>query len=328
MPVGDGRRPAEADLLVTAHRTLSPTEIRTLQHAAGVAGVHLLDTGTVRLRGHNVSVIGVAPASFRRWTPTATRLSTPLWATIASGQLSADFNVSKNLSLPLGSTQKLAGVSLRLGSLASMGLPGYDLTVNTQVGRRLRLTPGSAALVSAPAQDLVALRGRLAAATPVGVTVALLRATATSVVPVGGFLSSAQLATVVSAAKAEIGKPYVWGATGPNAYDCSGLVGWAFAKAGLRLPRTSQQLWLSGPMIPPDQAQAGDLLFWANDPAAPTDIDHVAIYLGNGLMVSAPHTGDVVHIAPVPGRNFRGIVRLDPRRASQVGGAVWSPAST
>ena len=235
--------------------------------------------------------------------------------------------MSQNLSLTLGQTHPVAGVPLRLGALAAMGLPGYHLTVSSPVGRSLGLVPGGGLLVSAPNADLVALRRHLSAATPVGVTVALLRGSAPAAVPDGGFLPNARIAAMVAAATAQVGKPYVWGATGPDSFDCSGLVGYAFASIGVAMPRTSQQLWLAGPRIPADQAAAGDLLFWANDPDAPTDMDHVAIYLGNGQMVSAPRTGSLVHISPVTTRNFRGIVRPDPQRASQVGGAMWAGRS-
>ncbi len=66
-------------------------------------------------------------------------------------------------------------------------------------------------------------------------------------------------------------------------------------------------------------AQPGDLLFWASDPNAPDDVDHVAIYLGAGKFVSAPHTGDVVHIGPFYGQGFRGVVRVDPANSSRLG---------
>ncbi len=325
---GVAGRAVEADLLVTSAHRLSAADLRVIRQTPGVVATEKVDTGVVVLRGHRVWALGVTPASFRRWTPAPTRRSDPLWASIARGELSADFDVSRNLKVPLGSTQTVHGSSLRLGALAAMGLPGYDLTVSADVGHRLGLTRGTALLVSAPTQDLVALRARLAAATPVGVSVALLRADAPSAVPVGGFLSNAQIQSVVQAATAQVGKPYVWGATGPRAFDCSGLVGYAFSTIGLTMPRTSQQLWLSGPHVDPGQAHAGDLLFWANDPADPANIDHVAIYLGNGLMVSAPHTGDIVHIAPVPGQNFRGLVRPDPRRAALIGGPTWRSAAT
>jgi cell wall-associated NlpC family hydrolase len=83
-------------------------------------------------------------------------------------------------------------------------------------------------------------------------------------------------------------------------------------------------MWLAGPHIRPQDARPGDLLFWANDPAAPQDIDHVALYLGNGQMVAAPHTGDVVHVSPVYSNNFQGVVRIDPAAATRLGGPLWT----
>ena len=324
MSAGVAGDAVEADLLVTATRPLTPAEVQTVSAVPGVQAVHPVDTGTVPLGAHRVSVLGVVPATFRQWTPTATRLSDPLWASVAAGEMSSTVDASTNLALPLGSTQPVGGALLRLGALAAIGLPGYDVTVSTLVGQRLGLTPGAALLVSAPKADLVALRNRLAAATPVGVSVALLRSAAPAATATGGFLPNARVAAMVAAATAQTGKPYVWGATGPGSFDCSGLVGFAFAAIGVAMPRTSQQLWLTGPQIPANQAQSGDLLFWANDPTAPGDLDHVAIYLGGGQMLSAPRTGDVVHVSAVPPRNFRGIVRPDPRRAGQVGGPMWA----
>ena len=324
MSAGVAGDAVEADLLVTATRPLTPAEQQTITAFAGVRAVQALATGTVTVAGRQVSVLGVAPAAFRSWTQPATRVSDALWASLAGGELTSTVEASSNLGLPLGSTQPIGGARLRVGALASTGLPGYDLTVSTQVGQQLGLTPDAGLLVSAPQADLAALRRRLAAATPVGVSVALLRASAPGAVPAGGFLPSSAVAAMVAAATAQTGKPYVWGATGPGSFDCSGLVGFAFAAIGVAMPRTSQQLWLTGPQIPAAQAQSGDLLFWANDPTAPTDLDHVAIYLGGGQMVSAPQTGEVVHVGPVPARNFRGIVRPDPRRAGQVGGPMWS----
>ncbi len=88
-------------------------------------------------------------------------------------------------------------------------------------------------------------------------------------------------------ALAEVGKPYVWGATGPNAYDCSGLMLRAYESAGVTLPRVSRQQYWAGAQLPVRQAQPGDLLFWGYDTANPDTIHHVAMYLGNGQMVEA-----------------------------------------
>jgi cell wall-associated NlpC family hydrolase len=68
---------------------------------------------------------------------------------------------------------------------------------------------------------------------------------------------------VIAYAKAQIGKPYLWGATGPDAFDCSGLTMTAYRAAGITIPRTSQQQWAYGPQVPASQVQPGDLVFFA-----------------------------------------------------------------
>ena len=80
----------------------------------------------------------------------------------------------------------------------------------------------------------------------------------------------------------EVGKPYVWGATGPKTYDCSGLIMRAFQSAGINLPRVSRQQFYSGGHVPVAQAQPGDLLFYATDPSDPATIHHVVLYMGDG----------------------------------------------
>ncbi len=98
----------------------------------------------------------------------------------------------------------------------------------------------------------------------------------------------------------ELGKPYVWGATGPATYDCSGLIMRAFQAAGINLPRVSRQQFYSGGHVPLPQAQPGDLLFYATDRSDPATIHHVVLYLGDGKMVEAPYTGEQVRVQPVP----------------------------
>ncbi|HYZ37145.1 MAG TPA: C40 family peptidase, partial [Pseudonocardiaceae bacterium] len=80
----------------------------------------------------------------------------------------------------------------------------------------------------------------------------------------------------------QVGKPYVWGATGPDAYDCSGLMLRAYESAGITLPRVARQQYWAGTQLPVRLAQPGDLLFWGYDTANPDSIHHVAMYLGNG----------------------------------------------
>ncbi|HTR90490.1 MAG TPA: NlpC/P60 family protein [Trebonia sp.] len=99
--------------------------------------------------------------------------------------------------------------------------------------------------------------------------------------------TATQAEKAVAFAYAQIGKPYVWGATGPSAYDCSGLVQAAWAAAGVSIPRTTYDMWASLPHIPLSDLQVGDLIEYNGE-------SHVAIYVGDGYIIDAPHTGAVV----------------------------------
>ncbi|MFF4792277.1 NlpC/P60 family protein [Streptomyces sp. NPDC001276] len=92
-------------------------------------------------------------------------------------------------------------------------------------------------------------------------------------------------AKVIDFARAQIGKPYVWGATGPGSYDCSGLTLAAWKSAGISLPRTTWSQVEAGTTVPVSEAEPGDLVFFYND------ISHVGIYIGNGMMIHAPRPG-------------------------------------
>jgi cell wall-associated NlpC family hydrolase len=118
-----------------------------------------------------------------------------------------------------------------------------------------------------------------------------------------------QVVTAINAARTRLGSPYVWGATGPSTFDCSGLTQWSYAAAGVVLPRTSREQWFVGPHPSLDQLQPGDLLFWATNTADPGTIHHVALYIGGGYMIEAPHTGAVVRITAVYLDGFIGATR-------------------
>jgi len=94
----------------------------------------------------------------------------------------------------------------------------------------------------------------------------------------------------------QLGKPYRWGATGPDSYDCSGLTMQAWAHAGVQLLHYTGYQWDEGPHVPLGQLRRGDLLFYATKTSDPGTIHHVGIYLGRGIMVDAPYTGAFVRI--------------------------------
>jgi cell wall-associated NlpC family hydrolase len=110
--------------------------------------------------------------------------------------------------------------------------------------------------------------------------------------------------TALRAALTQRGKPYVWGAAGPDSYDCSGLVMWAFAQEGISLPHYTGDQWNSGMHVSRADLEPGDLVFFF------ADISHVGIYIGNGLMVDAPSTGQVVQVQPVFWDAYVGAVRI------------------
>jgi cell wall-associated NlpC family hydrolase len=126
-------------------------------------------------------------------------------------------------------------------------------------------------------------------------------------IPVGNLPApSGKAKAAVDAAMAQQDKPYVWGAAGPGSYDCSGLTMYAWGVAGVGLPHQSAEQYGYGTHVPPDLAylKPGDLLFFYSP------IHHVAMYIGNGLMVHAPTSGDVVRVASVDWRNIVGATRL------------------
>jgi cell wall-associated NlpC family hydrolase len=105
--------------------------------------------------------------------------------------------------------------------------------------------------------------------------------------------ASGRAAAAMAAARAALGRPYVWGASGPYGFDCSGLMQWAYARAGVQLPRTSQEQRYAGRQIPLSQARPGDLVVYRSDAS------HVAMYAGNGQVIHAPHPGAPVRYDPV-----------------------------
>ncbi|GGZ09685.1 C40 family peptidase [Streptomyces poonensis] len=103
----------------------------------------------------------------------------------------------------------------------------------------------------------------------------------------------ARAAAAVAAVRSAVGKPYMWGASGPHGFDCSGLMQWSYAQAGVGLPRTSQQQRFVGRQLPLSEALPGDLVVYRSDAS------HVGMYVGNGQVIHAPYPGAPVRYDPV-----------------------------
>jgi peptidoglycan DL-endopeptidase CwlO len=127
--------------------------------------------------------------------------------------------------------------------------------------------------------------------------------------------ASAAARKAVAVALAQLGSPYVWGAEGPATFDCSGLTSFAYAAAGITIPRVSRAQFAAYAglrPIDPLHLVAGDLVFFADNPGNPSTIHHVGMYIGKGLMVEAPHTGAVVRTSSIWRPSYAGAVRPSP----------------
>ncbi len=107
------------------------------------------------------------------------------------------------------------------------------------------------------------------------------------------------VAAAIRFAIGQVGKPYRWGADGPDAFDCSGLVYAAYLSAGIQIARTTFGWRQDGPRVPLADIQPGDLLFSAGSDGTPTNPGHVVMYLGDGLIIQAPQQGQDVQIDPL-----------------------------
>ena len=120
----------------------------------------------------------------------------------------------------------------------------------------------------------------------------------------GSTTTSTKAAKAIAFARAQLGKPYVYGATGPNSYDCSGLTQASWAAAGVSIPRVAAAQYSYGTKVSASELQPGDLVFFYSG------ISHVGLYIGDGQMIHAPHTGTVVKIAPISEMPIAGYARM------------------
>jgi len=331
------RRLLPADLLVVAPRTLPPTALSAVRRLSGVAAAELLDAARVRLDGSYTAVLGVNPSQFRAYAAGPTAQSTALWQNVADGGIAISYLMGKQEGLPLGGTVRVTGArteELRVGGFGTVGIGGVDAVVSTEVANSLGMPVSNAIVISAPDTRLSVLIRQLRLTLPPDASVVpLVAQAAVAGLPVttgsaggvgitaadGPGLTVAQTRALLAAAESRVGMAYVWGGAGPDVFDCSGLVQWSMRQAGIVMPRVAVDQAQTGPLIPLSELEPGDLLFYHTDPTAPTYISHVAIYIGNGLMLQAPEPGMDVQVVPaVFGAGFAGAIQVYPRVAAAV----------
>jgi cell wall-associated NlpC family hydrolase len=243
--------------------------------------------------------------------------------------------MGKHDKLPTGTSVTVAGRSvqtMRVGKFGTVGIGGVDAVITDKAARSLGFPLRNAIVISASSAHFTKLTREIKKVLPHGTEVDQLvvqtgqssaaSAAAGSVQPtVGGLASAPVIHAFLEAAVSRLGMPYVWGANGPTSFDCSGLVQWSFAQAGVVMPRVAADQARTGPAVPVSQLQPGDLLFYHFDPTAPGYISHVAIYLGKGLMLQAPQPGQNVEVVPVDlGSGFAGAVAVSPAVAAAAAG--------
>ena len=117
------------------------------------------------------------------------------------------------------------------------------------------------------------------------------------------------VATAIAFSEQQLGKPYLWGGTGPDAFDCSGLVMMAYRAAGISIARTSEKQWATERRIRASQVQPGDLVFFAGADGTRTSPGHVGLVIGNGRMIEAYATGFPIRVASYTNRDLVGFTR-------------------
>jgi cell wall-associated NlpC family hydrolase len=340
-PVTPVRTLLPADLLVVSPTSLPARAMAAVRELPGVRAAEPVDAGQVQVDGAFIPVLGVDPASFRRFAAKPTASDGALWQSVAGGEMAVSYTMGREARLPRGSLVHVTGrtnETLRIGGLGTVGIAGVEGVVSDAVARSLGFPVSNALVVSAPQARLTVLAARIKAAVPRTARVELLVAPAAPAAAAAasssagpappaaaqaalaaryGLLNAVQDTAFLRAAVSRVGMPYVWGAAGPTSFDCSGLVQWSLAQAGVVMPRVAADQARTGPAVPVSALQPGDLLFYHTDPTAPGYISHVAIYLGNGMMLQAPQPGMNVQIVPADlGSEYAGAVAVSPAVAA------------
>ncbi len=332
------RRSVQADLLIVAPFSLRDTLLHAVSALPGVVATERIEAVRMRINGTPTAVLGVDPSQFRSFAEHPTGAADALWQGVADGGIAVSYTMGKLDKIPLGGTVEAAGRTtkrLRVVAFGTLGIGGVNAVVSDATARALGAPAGNAIVISTRISDFTANLAKIGRMLPKGAgveqLVTLIPGTPvpspTGIAGAGpataGAVPAAAVNAMLSAATSRRGLPYVWGAAGPSSFDCSGLVQWSFAQAGITMPRVAADQALAGPAVPVSQLRPGDLLFYHTDPTAPGYISHVAIYLGNGWMIQAPEPGKNVEVVPAWfGSEFAGAIRVSPAQAAAVAGRV------
>jgi peptidoglycan DL-endopeptidase CwlO len=326
------RRTVQADLLVVAPFALPGGLLTAVEKLPGTVQAERVEAVRLGINGISTAVLGVDPSQFRSFAARPTGAASELWQGVADGGIAVSYTMGELGKIPLGGSVLAAGRAPRrlpVVAFGTLGIGGVNAVVSDATAQALGAPAGNAIVVSVQPDDITADAAVIGRLLPKGAGVEQL----VTLVSQGGLAGagpvtspaapSTALDAIIRAAMSRRGLPYVWGATGPASFDCSGLVQWSFAQAGITMPRVAAEQALAGPAVPVSQLQPGDLLFYHTDPTAPGYISHVAIYLGNGWMIQAPQPGMDVQVVPADfGAEFAGAIRVSPAQAGAVAARV------
>jgi cell wall-associated NlpC family hydrolase len=325
------RRTVQADLLIVAPFSLPAGLLSAVSRLPGMVAAEQIEAVRMKVNGAYTAVVGVDPSQFRSFAARPTGAADALWQGVADGGIAVSYTMGKLDKVPLGGSVLAVGrTTKRLSVVAfgTLGIGGVNAVVSDATARALGAPAGNAIVVSVRAGDFTADSAAIGRLLPKGAGLEPLVSLISPGTAGAGPVTSAGVPavarnTMLRAAMSRQGLPYVWGAVGPKSFDCSGLVQWSFAQAGIAMPRVAADQALAGPAVPATQLAPGDLLFYHTDPTAPAYISHVAIYLGNGWMIQAPEPGMDVQVVPAAfGSEFAGAIRVSPAQAASVASRI------
>ena len=327
------RHSVQADLLIVAPSSLPSGLLDAVSQLPGMIAAERIEAVRMPINGIETAVVGVDPSQFRSFAAAPTGASDALWQGVADGGIAVSYEMGKLGKIPLGGFVPATGATtkrLPVVAFGTLGIGGVDAVMSDATATALGAPAGNAIVISVTTRDFnadsAAIRRLLPKGAGIEPLVSLVNSEAAGASGAAGAGSATAAGAPTTATDAMIkaalsrkGLPYVWGATGPDSFDCSGLVQWSFAQAGISMPRVAAEQALSGPAVPVSQLAPGDLLFYHTDPTAPDYISHVAIYLGNGWMIQAPQPGMDVEVVPAAfGSEFAGAIRVSPAQAASV----------